>query len=246
MLVGCAADSEPTTTTPTPKTGTIILSVNPSVAIEYDEAGKVNTVRSVNDDGQKIVEGYVEFENKDASIVVREVVDRINQAGYLVEEVEGEGRQITIEIEKGSTIPHDKFIDEIGKSVKDYLNEAKLKNKIRLPREDDSNYDDLTDYKDSDYDLKQEIPVQDTDYQETDYDDSNYDDSNYSDYGTTDDVTDYDESDYQDTNYSEHDDSNYDDTTNDVSDYDDTNYDDSNDDVSDYDDSDYDDSDYDN
>ncbi len=240
LLVGCSAEptAEPTSNIETTSTelsnGTLILSVNPSIAINYDETGAVETVNAVNLDGETILEGYTGFENKEARIVLRELVQRIGDAGFLVEDVDGERKQITIEIEKGSKIPNDQFINEIAGSVKEYLNEARLEHNVHIPRIGDSDYYDISDYmsdyRDTDYDT---TDFDDTDYDgiDTDYDDSDYrlaptpaptpastpapaphtdysDYTDYTDYSDYSDYSDYDESDYSDY-YSDYYDSDY-------------------------------------
>lgn len=212
LLVGCAQEANQAPSTSL-ETGTLILSVNPSIAVKYDEQGKVINVVAVNNDGKQILEGFSGFEGQDTKQVVVDLVQRIGNAGYLVEEVEGENRTISLEIERGSRIPHEQFISEIASNVKEYLASVKLDNDLRVPREDDSNYDDMTDYKDSNYDdvdsnyddQNDDSPYDDVD---SNYDDQNedspYDDTD-SDYGqqpapviptTPVADTDYDDSDY--------------------------------------------------
>lgn len=101
--------------------GTLILKVNPEIAVEYDESGKVTAVYGRNEDGRKIVENYQDYIGKECSEVVEELVGLINDAGYFVEEVEGESRKITIEIETGSILPEENFVDEIVAGVQTYV-----------------------------------------------------------------------------------------------------------------------------
>ena len=205
--------------------GVLVLKVNPEIAIEYDENGIVTGVTARNNDAIEIInscEGLIGQETRDA---ITALVSAIGEAGYFVEEVEGEYRQIVLEIESGSQIPSDTFIDEVIDAIKNTVKNNDWK--VSLDLENESDYD-MSDYVDSDYD--------DTDYDDSDYDDdTDYDDSDYDD-----DDTDYDDSDYDDVD-TDYEDSNYDDAD---TDYDDSDYDDVD---SDYEDnSDYDDSDYNN
>ena len=79
--------------------GVISVKVNPEVAVSYDENGMVTAVEGRNDDGKAVMADYTGYEGKECSLVISEIVAEINEAGYLVEEVEGQGRQITLEIE---------------------------------------------------------------------------------------------------------------------------------------------------
>lgn len=102
-----------------PKTGGVLyLSVNPEIAVFYDIEGNVIKVEGCNDDGSAILEDYTGYEGKAAGQVVTELVAAIGEAGYLVEEIEGESRKITIEIETGSVLPNDTFLEEMVSEVR--------------------------------------------------------------------------------------------------------------------------------
>ena len=192
------------------KGGVLILKVNPEIAIEYDENGNVVSVTARNEDAKAILEGYADFEGKPCKTVATELVGVIGKAGYFVEEIEGQPRKITIEIETGSGVPDDTFLQGVADEITNCVSENNWKGSINVL--EDTDYDG-TDYEDTDYDA----PVQDknesastageatpndglvdntvnqgkTDYYDTDYNDA---DSNY-------DVTDYDGTDYGDTDY---------------------------------------------
>ena len=270
-LTGCGQSAAANNGTELASGGVLVLSVNPEIAVEYDENGLVTGVSARNDDAMDIISSCKGLIGKETREAVTDLVSAIGEAGYFVEEIEGERRQITIEIEAGSKLPHDAFLDEVVSDVRDCVNENKWN--VPMDVENESDYG-ITDYVDTDYG-----PDNDgvTDYDDTDYGPDNdgvtdYDDT---DYGPGNDgVTDYDDgqSDYND-GQSDYNDSqsNYDDGNSDyeapvvntppatsgnsdygqsdyddgVSDYNDgnSNYDDGN---SDYDDgSDYGDSDYD-
>lgn len=252
LLAGCAQGVSPASTA-LEEEGTLVLRVNPEISVSYNKEGLVTRVSGRNDDGEKILSSYADFVGKETRQVVKELVEQIHAAGYFVEEIEGEGRTITIEIEPGSVLPKDDFLQVIARDVQGLVKDLRLNAPVRA--------DGLSDFDDSGYTDNQD---DDSDYagkDDSDYD-SPYDDPD-SDYG--------DDSDYvapkpapsqpkpapapapKDSDY---DDSDYDDDSDYVapapaptkpapapapvdSDYDDSDYDDS-----DYDDSDYD-SDYD-
>lgn len=117
--------------------GTILLRVNPEIAVEYDESGRVTDVRGVNEDGEKIVENYKDYIGKECREVVSDLVSEIHDAGYFVEEVEGENRKITIEIEAGSVLPEKDFLENIVTDVQTYVEEAQMNSRIVLEDEKD-------------------------------------------------------------------------------------------------------------
>jgi major membrane immunogen (membrane-anchored lipoprotein) len=43
------------------ETGTLMLSVNPEIRIDYDKDGKVITLAGQNGDGKKVVNGYADY-----------------------------------------------------------------------------------------------------------------------------------------------------------------------------------------
>ena len=98
-LAGCGEDASAA------EAGTLVIKVNPEIAVDYDNEGKVVGVRGLNDDGKALVGSYSGFEGRASDSVVTELVTMIHEAGYFETEIEGEGRQITIEIEKGSEMP---------------------------------------------------------------------------------------------------------------------------------------------
>ena len=176
------------------KGGVLILKVNPEIAIEYDENGNVVSVTARNEDAKAILEGYADFEGKPCKTVATELVGVIGKAGYFVEEIEGQPRKITIEIETGSGVPDDTFLQGVADEISNCVSENNWKGSINVL--EDTDYDG-TDYEDTDYDA----PVQNknesastageatpndglsdntvnqgkTDYDDTDYDDTDYD-----------------------------------------------------------------------
>ena len=102
--------------------GVLRLAVNPEIAISFDDSGNVTNVEARNDDGSKIVADYTGFEGKACKTVVAELVTAIGEAGYFVEDVDGERRQIILEIEPGSKLPTEGFLNEIAEEVRVSVN----------------------------------------------------------------------------------------------------------------------------
>ncbi len=163
--------------------GVIVLSVNPKIAVEYDETGKVTGIIARNDDAMKIVsscQGLIGLETKEA---ITKLVDAIGEAGYFVEDIEGNRKNITLEIESGSLLPNDTFIDDIINAVKAFVASHDWKNPIDFLGETDYG---LPNYVDTDYG---EFADGVTDFGVTDYGKTDY---GVTDYGKTDyDATDY-------------------------------------------------------
>ena len=174
-LTGCGQSAAANNGTELASGGVLVLSVNPEIAVEYDENGLVTGVSARNDDAMDIISNCKGLIGKETREAVTALVSAIGEAGYFVEEIEGERRQITIEIEAGSKLPHDAFLDEVVSDVRDCVNENNWN--VPMDVENESDYG-ITDYVDTDYGPNNDGV--------TDYDDT--------DYGTTSDgVTDYDD-----------------------------------------------------
>ena len=215
--------------------GVICLSVNPKIAVNYDADGNVTEVAARNDDGSRIITDYSGYEGKACKDVVSELVKAIGEAGYFVEKEDGTRRQITIELEEGSELPDDKFLEKVAVEVRETVNEEnwvapiKVKNDVSKEEADYTDEsDDIDDESDdADDDVDDEADDTDDDVDDTDDDVDDTDD----DVDDTDDDADDTDDDADDT------DDDVDDTDDDVDDTDDD-VDDTDDDVDDTDDAD--------
>ncbi len=194
--------------------GTLFLKVDPEIAIEYDKDGNVTSLKSRNDAGKEILQDYTGYEGKPCRTVVDELINKIGAAGYFVDDVEnGYGRQIVLEIEKGSQLPTTTFMDDIVADVRSNVTRHHWKSPVDVRGESDYG---ITDYVDTDYgpnnDGDTDYRITDygsnndgvTDYHDTDYgpDNDGVTDYNHTDYGPDNDgVTDYHHTDYHHTDY---------------------------------------------
>ena len=189
--------------------GVISIKVNPEIAVFYDADGMVTKIEGRNDDGEKVVTDYEGFEGRECRLVIGELVARINEAGYFVEETEGEPHQITLEIEEGSVLPQDDFLNRIVMEIQKYTSAEQINTPVAVNGESaygwtdygDTDYgpdnDGITDYGDTDYGTSSDGV---TDYVQTPADTSGNPAGNNSgntDYGSeSDGVTDYNDTDY--------------------------------------------------
>ena len=119
------------------ESGTLILSVNPEIEINYDSQGNVTSVHGVNDDGKEIVEGYLGYEGKDCETVLDDLIRKINEAGYFSDTVDGNQKNIVLQLAAGSLIPEDDFLENISGSTRKVIDRLSLTNKILTVDEDD-------------------------------------------------------------------------------------------------------------
>lgn len=120
--------------------GIITLSVNPEISIEYDKEGKVTAVTGNNADGEGIVSAYQDYQGKDCSTVLEELINRINEAGYFIDEIDGNKKNIVIQMEPGSVLPADDFLETISRDTQEAVAGLELTSDIVTI--DDDDYDD--------------------------------------------------------------------------------------------------------
>ena len=179
------------------KGGVLVLSVNPEIAVEYDENGTVTGVTARNNDALAIINSCTGLIGQPTREVVTDLVTAIGEAGYFVEEIEGERRQITLEIELGSSLPNEAFLDDVIADIRDAVNQHDWSTPLVVEGESDFG---ISDYIDTDYGVGNDGF---TDYDDTDYGPNNDGVTDYSDYGATDSQSDYNDSntDYGDSVY---------------------------------------------
>lgn len=125
LLMGCVPESAasirilPELSDPLTLTGGVLnLKINPEIALHYDETGKVTKLEGRNADGQALIRDYTGYAGKDTTEVLTELVERIGKAGYFVDEADGKARQIILELDPGSGLPNDTFLEDMAAHVK--------------------------------------------------------------------------------------------------------------------------------
>ena len=99
LLAGCGAPAQEGTALK--ETGILTLSVNPEIQIEYNGEGKVTALTGRNDDGKGIVEAYPDYIGKDCEDVLKDLIVEINEAGYFVDDIDGNKKNIVLQLEPG-------------------------------------------------------------------------------------------------------------------------------------------------
>ena len=116
--------------------GVLYLKVNPEIALHYDENGKVTKLEARNPDAEKLLKNFTGFEGKQTQEVLEELVQLIGNAGYLVEEAEGKARRIGLELDPGSQVPHDKFLEDMAEHVKKCVENKEWNGEVELEYEE--------------------------------------------------------------------------------------------------------------
>ena len=242
--------------------GTVLLSVNPEIEIDYDKAGNVVALTGLNADGQAVLASYTGYEGKACTAVVSELVDEINAGGYFDATIDGHEKNIVLKMERGSAYPSDQFLNDLAEAVRLVVEADQIGSQTVTLDSDD--YDDA--YGDKGYInaaaaqniLSTQLGRNDIQFVEKEYD---LDDGEYEVEFVLDGVEyeyevnavtgkvaemDVDYQDYDDTDYgpdsdgiTDYDDTDYGPNADGITDYDDTDYGPNADGVTDYDDTDY-------
>ena len=242
--------------------GTVLLSVNPEIEMDYDEAGNVVALNALNDDGRAVLASYTGYEGKACTVVIGELVDAINAGGYFDTTIDGNEKNIVLKLERGSRYPSDQFLNELAEAVRLVVEADQIGSQTVTLDGDD--YDDA--YGDRGYInaqaaqniLSTQLGRDDIQFVEKEYDldDGEYEvefvmdgvEYEYEVNAVTGKVTemDMDYQDYDDTDYgpdsdgvTDYDDTDYGPNADGITDYDDTDYGPNADGITDYDDTDY-------
>lgn len=202
-LVGCNLRRPDSDEEKVVSVGTLLLRVNPEIAIEYDNNGIVVALQAKNEDAKAILKGKEGLVGKETREVISKLVEAIGEAGYFVEEIEGEARQITIEITKGSKLPYDQFIEEVVAEVRKSVEDNNWKAPLGV--KNDSDYG-LADYNDKDYHSSDDDDDIDDDDDDDDTDDDDIDEGDDDDDMDDDDIDDDDDDDTDDDDIDDDDD----------------------------------------
>ena len=126
ILAGCGAEAKTelaaTNEQAGEPAGTILLSVNPEILVEYDNNGKVLELKAKNEDGKKVIEAMADYKGQATELVMERLVEVIYELGYLTKTIAGNERNIIIKLEKGSSYPNEAFLNNIADRVKNTVN----------------------------------------------------------------------------------------------------------------------------
>ncbi len=98
--------------------GTLLLSLNPEIEIEYDKNGLVVELEGINQDGKELLLTYKDFDGKTVKQVLAELVEAIYRSGQFQLELEGNSKNIVIKLQEGSAYPAEGFLEEVAETVR--------------------------------------------------------------------------------------------------------------------------------
>ena len=110
---------------PVEKAGTIILSVNPSVEIDYDVNGLVMDIKGLNEDGLNLAAQEDDLLGEPCLVALHQLIVDIHDAGFFISDFGGRGRDIFLYLQKGSTY-HEGFLKALEESIEKAAEECNL------------------------------------------------------------------------------------------------------------------------
>ena len=134
MTTGCGAKSSSNAALPAASSelvgsnaiGSILLSINPEIKIDYDDKGIVISLEGKNEDGKKVLEEYTDYEGKSCETIVDELVKKIYADGYFEKKVDGHEKNIILKLEDDSLYPDDAFLKNLEQKLQDTIKECNL------------------------------------------------------------------------------------------------------------------------
>ncbi len=136
LLAGCGSDPS-SSGTALKENGTLILSVNPEIQIEYNRDGQVTALTGRNEDGKQVVSTYQDYVGKECGLVIGDLIGVIYNAGYFVEDIDGNQKNIVLQLEPGSVLPEDDFLEQLTLSTQDAVKGLSLNSGIVSIDDDD-------------------------------------------------------------------------------------------------------------
>ena len=102
----------------------IDLDVNPSIELTTNRLDKVTSIRAVNEDAKKLLEGYAPAD-RDLDDVVEDLIERMMKQGYL-----GEGRPNEVLITVDDSAASREMLERVNSAVAAALEKSKLQGAV--------------------------------------------------------------------------------------------------------------------
>ena len=124
LLAGCGAQPAKHASSENEAVGTVLLSVNPEIEVDYDKNGLVLEIEGLNEDGKTVVKDMKDYQGKDCRTVVNDLVREIYDDGYFEGTVDGHAKNIVLKLEEGSVYVSDEFLQEVADGVRETVQEC--------------------------------------------------------------------------------------------------------------------------
>lgn len=107
--------------------GFVHLNINPEIRVGFNADGNVTSVDTLNSDAEVLLKNFTGYEGKTCKEVINRLLTLVKQAGYLIDDIDGENKVIVIQLEAGSKAPMDNFISELEEAAKKTVKDLDVK-----------------------------------------------------------------------------------------------------------------------
>ena len=137
LLAGCAVQPTEQASAESNAVGTVLLSVNPEIEVEYDKSGLVLEIEGLNEDGKTVVKDVKDYQGKDCRTVVSELVRDIYDDGYFEGTVDGHAKNIVLKLKEGSVYVSDEFLQDVADGAREAVQKCGIGAKTMTVSEGD-------------------------------------------------------------------------------------------------------------
>ena len=111
----------------TVKTGTLLISVNPEIKMDYNYKGRVLKLSGMNESGRAVVRDMKNYQYDPCDEVMEDLIREIYEDGYFDTQKNHPAKNLLIKLEAGSKTPDSQFLEDVADSARYTLKDCGLK-----------------------------------------------------------------------------------------------------------------------
>ena len=111
----------------TVKTGTLLISVNPEIKMDYNYKGRVLKLSGMNESGRAVVRDMKNYQYDPCDEVMEDLIREIYEDGYFDTQKNHPAKNLLIKLEAGSKTPDSEFLEDVADSARYTLKDCGLK-----------------------------------------------------------------------------------------------------------------------
>ena len=111
----------------TVKTGTLLISVNPEIKMDYNYKGRVLKLSGMNESGRAVVRDMKNYQYDPCDEVMEDLIREIYEDGYFDTQKNHPAKNLLIKLEAGSKTPDSQFLEDVADCARYTLKDCGLK-----------------------------------------------------------------------------------------------------------------------
>ena len=108
-------------------TGTLLISVNPEIKMDYNYKGRVLKLSGMNESGRAVVRDMKNYQYDPCDEVMEDLIREIYEDGYFDTQKNHPAKNLLIKLEAGSKTPDSQFLEDVADSARYTLKDCGLK-----------------------------------------------------------------------------------------------------------------------